>query len=305
MRILIINNLASGSSGGSIFQFMHRVAQDGDEIVLRSTDGTTDLRTFLDDATDFDLVVPCGGDGTVAMVCYALRNSGVPILPYPAGTANLLTTNNLASPDDPASLAEMAHSMRVLDFDLAEMVVGDKVFGFNIIAGAGYDAVIMDAAKPSKKALGALAYVGAAFSNPMPPLSHLTLELDGETVEADGMGVLIMNFSKIILDIGITHENTPRDGLLDVVIMKTNNAFELIPTAGAALLDLIGDFPDRGDALEVHRCKEVSVVADPPLPVQFDGETFDGETPFSAHIIEGACKLVLSEKGYELFNTAE
>ena len=301
MRVLVIVNLGSGSAGGGIYQFMRKIASDGDEIVVRSTDGTTDLRTFLTDVAEFDLVVPCGGDGTVAMVCYETRYSGVPVLPYPAGTANLLTTNNIASPDDPASLAQMAKDMRVLDFDLVELTVGENTFGFDIIAGAGYDAVIMDAAKPSKKAMGPLAYVGAAFTNPVPPTSHFTLTLDGETVEADGMGVLIMNFSKIILDIGITHENTPRDGLLDVVIMKTNNAFELIPTAGAALLDLLGDFPERGDALEVHRCREVSVTADPPLPVQFDGETFDGETPFTARVLPGACKLVLSEKGYDLF----
>ena len=95
MKVLIINNLASGYREGSIYDFMRSFVEDGDEVCLRSSDGGTSIDSLLDDADSFDVVVASGGDGTIASVAYRLRNTGVPILPYPAGTANLLSLNLL------------------------------------------------------------------------------------------------------------------------------------------------------------------------------------------------------------------
>ena len=66
MKLLIINNLASGYGEGAVYDFIRSLARDGDEVCVRSTDGTTDLRGMLDDASSFDAVVASGGDGTVA-----------------------------------------------------------------------------------------------------------------------------------------------------------------------------------------------------------------------------------------------
>ena len=93
MKLLIINNLASGYGEGAVYDFIRSLARDGDEVCVRSTDGTTDLRGMLDDASSFDAVVASGGDGTVATVSYLLAGTGIPILPFPAGTANLLALN--------------------------------------------------------------------------------------------------------------------------------------------------------------------------------------------------------------------
>ena len=65
-----------------------------------------------------------------------------------------------------------------------------------------------------------------------------------------------MNFSKIQFDITVTHENEPRDGVFDVVVLKAQNAFELIPALLAGLLDRGGDFPERTGSLEIHRARE-------------------------------------------------
>ena len=106
MKLLVINNLASGFGEGSVYDFIRSFARDGDEVCVRSTDGTTDVRDLLGDAEEFDAVVASGGDGTVATVSYRLANTGVPILPFPAGTANLLAAN-LASPMEPHALAKL------------------------------------------------------------------------------------------------------------------------------------------------------------------------------------------------------
>ena len=300
MKLLVINNLASGFGEGSVYDFIRSFARDGDEVCVRSTDGTTDVRDLLGDAEAFDAVVASGGDGTVATVSYRLANTGVPILPFPAGTANLLAAN-LASPMEHHALAKLVREERTLDFDLGEIEVDGHRFGFGIMAGAGYDAAIMHGAAPAKRLLGPMAYFSAALANPLPQTSRFKLDLDGEHVESEGLGILLVNFSKIQFDITVTHGNEPRDGVFDVVVLKAQNAFELIPALLAGLLDRGGDFPDRTGSLEIHRAREVRVEADPPMEVQYDGEATNLTTPFTAHIMRRAARFFVSEEGWDLF----
>ncbi|MEA5019509.1 MAG: diacylglycerol kinase family protein [Gordonibacter sp.] len=300
MKLLVINNLASGLGDGGIYDFIRSFAQDDDEVCLRFTDGNTDVRELLGDVEAFDAVVASGGDGTVATISYHLANTGIPILPFPAGTANLLAAN-LASPMEPHALAKLVRENRTLDFDLGEVDVAGHQFGFAIMAGAGYDATIMHGAASSKRLLGPMAYFSAAIANPLPQKSHFKLELDGETIESDGLGVLLVNFSKLQFDIAVTHENEPRDGVFDVVILKAQNAFELIPALLAGLLDRGGEFPNRTDSLEIHQARNVRVEADPPMEVQYDGEPTRLTTPFTAHVLRHAACFYVSQEGYELF----
>lgn len=300
MKLLIINNLASGYGEGAIYDFIRSFAQDGDEICIRSTNGESDIRTLLDDAASFDAVVASGGDGTVATVSYCLRDTGIPILPFPAGTANLLALN-ICSPIETHALSTLVRNGKTLDFDMGEIEVDGHTFGFEIMAGAGYDATIMKNAKSSKRLLGSMAYFSAAITNPMPQKSHFTIKLDDETIEQDGLGILVVNFSKIQFDITVTHENKPRDGALDVVILKASNAFELIPALIAGILDRDGEFPDRSDALEIHSAHQVEVIADPPMEVQYDGEATKMTTPFKVRVLKNATRLIVSEEGYDLF----
>ena len=136
VKLLVINNLSSGFGEGAVYDFARSFSRDGDEVCLRSTDGATDVRDLLRDAAAFDAVVASGGDGTVATVSYLLANTGVPVLPFPAGTANLLALN-LASPLEPHALAKMVREGRTLDFDLGEIEVAGRRFGFGIMAGSG------------------------------------------------------------------------------------------------------------------------------------------------------------------------
>lgn len=301
MKLLIINNLASGYGEGAIYDFIRSFVEDGDEICIRSSNGTTEIADLLYDASSFDEVVASGGDGTIASISYYLRNTGIPILPFPAGTANLLALN-LASPIEPHALGVLARKGKTLDFDIGELEVDGRTFGFEIMAGAGYDATIMKNAKPSKRILGPMAYFSAAITNPVPQKSQFTVVLDDRVIRSEGLGILIVNFSKIQFDISVTHNNDPRDGAFEVVILKASTAFELIPAFVAGLLDRDGEFPDRSDALEIHSAQSVTVVANPPMEVQYDGETTKMTTPFKARILRQATRLIVSDEGYDLFN---
>lgn len=300
VKLLVINNLNSGYGEGAVYDFIRSFARDGDEVCLRSTDGSTEVTTMLDDAGSFDAVIASGGDGTVAAISYCLAGTGIPVLPFPAGTANLLALN-LSSPNEPHALAKLVRAGLTLDFDLGEIEIGGRSFGFVIMAGAGYDAAIMRDAKPHKRVWGPMAYFSAAIANPLPQKSRFEMVLDGRRVESEGLGILLVNFAKIQFDLAVTHDNEPRDGVLGVVILKGKSAFDLIPALIASALDRDGAHPDRTDSLEIYYAREVAVTAVPPMEVQFDGEIPGLTTPFTARVLPGAARYYVSEEGYELF----
>lgn len=302
MKLLVINNLASGYREGAIYDFVRSFALDGDEVTLRCTDGTTDLRLFLHDAEEYDVVVASGGDGTVSAVTYLLAETGIPVLPFPAGTANLLAMN-LASPSEPHALAKMTRAGNLLDFDMGEIELADgERMGFMIMAGAGYDATIMKGAAAGKKILGPMAYFTSAVANATPQHADFTLTIDGKVVKSSGVGVLIVNFSKIQFDLSVVHENQPRDGAFDVVVLNTKDAFGLLPALMACILDRSGEFPERSDALEIHRGTEITVDADPALLVQYDGEVTNLKTPFTVRMLPKAARLIVSDEAKKIFN---
>ncbi|MGN0046937.1 MAG: diacylglycerol/lipid kinase family protein [Eggerthellaceae bacterium] len=300
MRTLVVNNTKAGAADGAIFDFIRLISDEDTEVVVRNLGPSLTTSQALTDAADFDLVVASGGDGTLASVSYELRNTGIPILPFPAGTSNALATN-LLSPTETHALADLAKNMLTLDFDLAEFECQGTTYGFELVAGCGYDATIMSKAAELKQAMGSLAYFHAALTNPLPVHSSFTITLDDDTVlNRQGVGVLVANFSKLQFDLPVASENLPRDGLLDVVILGTNNAVELIPGLISTILDKEHDAKNRM-GLEFYKAKKVEVVADPALPVQYDGEPVEGTSPYVARILPGAARYVVCQECYDQY----
>ena len=126
----------------------------------------------------------------------------------------------------------------------------------------------------------------------MPTRAHFTLELDGEVVESDGIAVLLVNFGHVAEGISVTPRNNPRDGLFEVVIIKARTNIELLPVAINALLDR----EKQTELIELHRASHVVVRSDPPLPIQFDGEPAGLLTPFSARVLPGAARLIVTHE---------
>lgn len=299
MKLLIIDNQGAGLKDGSTYDFVRAFAKDGDEVVIRPTDGHTRIEDILGDAGAFDGVVAAGGDGTVAAVCSALRFSGVPILPFPAGTANL-TTLNLNSPDEVHALAALVREMRILDFDLGEFETSHGKTCFVMMAGAGFDGSIMKTAAPLKQRLGPLAYYQAVMQHVTPPVAHFVLDIDGVREEVDALGVLGINFSQVQAGVSITHENRPRDGFLDIALLKGKTAFDLIPAVGAAILDVEGDVPSRAQ-VEFRRAREVHATFLPSLDTQYDGEPLETESEFTLRVLPSATRFFVTEETYRTF----
>jgi diacylglycerol kinase family enzyme len=296
MRVLtIVNTRArSGASDADLYDFLRVLGVEGCEIVLRFIDGGS-ADELLSDATTFDRVVAVGGDGTVSAVAYALRNTGVPILAYPGGTANLLSTA-MGLPLEPRALGHSLLDSPIEPVDIGELQFGveeDQRLGFVNVAGAGFDAAIMQSAQSLKAALGPAAYLVAAVQNIAPTFSEFELDIDGEHVSSSGMAVLLVNFGRVTFDLPITAGADPADGKLEVVLLKGRSVPSLIPVALSSILGRVGQHVDPGQALEVYQARRVEVSAYPPLRMQSDGDVIAAMTPFAAEVIPAAASFVV------------
>ncbi|MHB1323200.1 MAG: diacylglycerol/lipid kinase family protein [Coriobacteriia bacterium] len=299
MNILLVNNLRSGIGDSGVFEFVRELGARRCEVTMRFLNEDADIDHLLRDASDYARVVAAGGDGTVSAVAYALRGTGIPLLAYPAGTGNLVA-RNLNLPLDPLELALTTIAGRTISIDLGEMTLparsGMKPVrkGFVIAAGAGFDAKIMESARGLKSTLGEGAYIIGAMQNLAPTLSRFTLTLDGRSFETDGIAVLLMNLARTQLDLVVAHGADAQDGMLEVVVVKTPSPAGLLPAIWAAMLDRLGDHPDR-PGLEIHTASTAHVTAEPPLALEYDGEVLDARTPFSATVLPRAATFIVSE----------
>lgn len=301
MNILMIANLRSGIGDPGLYDFVRELGSHHVDVTLRFLHEDTDLTHLLRDVDSYARVVAAGGDGTVSAVAYALRDTGIPLLAYPAGTANLLA-RNLRLPLDPAELAIALIAGRTVSIDLGELVLPgsgarrELTTGFAIAAGAGFDATIMESANNLKSTLGEGAYILAALQNLNPRVSRFVLELDDRVVETDGIAVLVMNLARIQFDIAVTHGADAQDGLLEVVVVTASTPAGLLPAIWAALVDRLQPHPQR-PGLEVHTASHIRITADPPLPIEYDGETLPtSTTPMTARVLPRAGTFIVSDE---------
>lgn len=297
MNILMVANMRSGLGDPTLYDYVKDLGEAGTEVTLRFLNEGGDLAHLLRDAADYDRVVAAGGDGTLSSVAYALRGSGLPIVPYPAGTANLLA-RNLHVPFDPHELAKLTLGGRTIDIDVGELSTGEGAEasrrGFVIMAGAGFDAAVMAKATELKPLIGEGAYIIGAIQNLQPTVATFDLELDGEHIRTKGIAVILVNLARIQFDLAVTHGSDAQDGLLEVVVVKTRTVAGLIPAIWAALLDRIGHHPAR-PSLEVRTARDIRITSTPPLPLQADGDTLQRDTPVSARVLQRAARFVIPE----------
>ncbi len=293
MRILIVVNLRAGQGDAGLYEYVRELGRSGAELTMRFLGQDSRLPDALKDAAEFNRIVAAGGDGTVSAVCYHAARTGVPILPYPAGTANLFALN-MRLPADPRELARLTIEGSVRDVDLGEITygAGDRC-GFMVAAGAGFDAAIMEAADRLKPTLGTAAYLVGALQNLTPKVARFSLDTDGEKIESEGIAALVMNVARIQFDLALTQTSDPSDGVFEVVIVRTRNVPGLIPTVWGAFLDRFVQKPGHAAGLEVHSGRNVTIASEPALTLQYDGEVLPATTPLRVGVLPGAARIVV------------
>ncbi len=223
--------------------------------------GTGQTRAALDAGAD--VVIACGGDGTVRACAEALARTGVPLGIVPAGTGNLLA-RNLAIPRKPAEAVAAALTGPRRRLDLGR-VNGEA---FAVMAGVGFDArMIADAPRDWKNRLGSLAYVASAVRHLRDPNDPMRVTVDGEpTASGYFTSVLVGNVGKVQADLPVFPDADPADGRLDLLWVQVDGLWDWLAAAWAVLVGRKDPRVDRS------RANEIVVELGRPVPYEIDGE---------------------------------
>ena len=299
MRYLIIHNPASGPRSDEIFVFIRELAQAGDEVVVRCLEPGQGADAAAVDVRAFDRVVASGGDGTVASILDALRDTHVPVLVFPSGTANLLA-NNIGNAAEATALAAACRRGRTVRADMAELFWADEAGdvhrrGFSIIAGTGFDADLMKDAEPVKADVGEVAYFLSVLNNLEPQVAHFKIESAEGTLEMDGIGCMVANTSVIQNGVNLFPNCTMTDGLIDIAVIEPARTLELAPTLVSAILDPQGTLLGRPQ-LTIFQTREARITCTPPLNMEFDGEIISNNAGvFGARALPGCLDLIVDD----------
>ncbi|MFF9982533.1 diacylglycerol kinase family protein [Streptomyces erythrochromogenes] len=173
-----------------------------------------------------DLVVVCGGDGTVRVCADVVAGTGIPLALVPCGTGNLLA-RNLDLPSDPATALDEALAGGDFAIDVGR-VEGDGLppTRFTVMAGAGFDAAMVRDASPVLKArLGWAAYALSAARHLRDPRMRLSLRLDGgRRIRRRARMVVIGNVGSLQAGLELLPRARPDSGRLEVVLFDPRGA---------------------------------------------------------------------------------
>ncbi|MEU4127103.1 diacylglycerol kinase family protein [Streptomyces virginiae] len=173
-----------------------------------------------------DLVVVCGGDGTVRVCADAVAGTGIPLALVPCGTGNLLA-RNLDLPSDPATALDEALAGGDFRIDVGR-VEGDglRPTRFTVMAGAGFDAAMVRDASPVLKAhLGWAAYGLSAARHLRDPRMRLSLRLDGgRRIRRRARMVVIGNVGALQAGLELLPRARPDSGRMEVVLFDPRGA---------------------------------------------------------------------------------
>ncbi|MDX6300476.1 MAG: hypothetical protein QOF53_1690 [Nocardioidaceae bacterium] len=233
-----------------------------------------------------ELVLVCGGDGTVRTVCAELAGTGVSVGVVPAGTGNLLA-RNLGIPLHLQAAVDVALNGQDRAIDLVK-VSGDGLGDdehFMVMAGMGFDAAVMEGANDRIKAkVGWLAYVVSGVRNMMFPAVRVDVSVDGgDWTRHRARTVLIGNVGYLQAGMPLLPDAAIDDGVLDVVLLHPSRFLSWIPLAVRVLRK--GRRTD--DLINRMTGRTVTVRAQSDTPRQLDGDPIGAGRELHAECVHG------------------
>ncbi|TQL66178.1 YegS/Rv2252/BmrU family lipid kinase [Nocardioides albertanoniae] len=218
-----------------------------------------------------DLVLVCGGDGTVREVCSALAGTGIAVGIVPGGTGNLLA-RNLSIPLYIRAAIDVALTGQDRAIDLVE-VSGDNLedTNFLVMAGMGFDAAIMSGVNEDiKKRIGWMAYVLSALKSLMFPSMRLEISVDdSEFTKHRARTVVVGNVGYLQANMPLLPEASLDDGLVDVVLLYPQRFWSWLPLA----FRVLSKQPRTDDLLNRMTGRSVVIRTNHDQPRQLDGDT--------------------------------
>ena len=238
-----------------------------------------------------DIVVACGGDGTVREVVSGLAGSDTALGTIAAGTANVWA-REIYLPRGPAAALAMLPWARAARVDVG-MANGRH---FLLMCSVGLDAETVrqvGAGRP-KRWFGRGAYVLAGARNALRARPVVARIVAGEqTLERDLLMAVAGNTRLYGGAVRITRHARIDDGLLDLCTFSGGGLLHRARLAARVVRsDLERDAPDGVDYL---RSAAIEIETERPMAVQVDGE-YAGETPLHLAVLPAALTVLMAPR---------
>ena len=293
MKILLIVNPCSGRAKmrTELLKVVEILSADNNLVTVYPTKARGDATEFIKNHTDlsYDLIVVCGGDGTLNEVITGLMQSGIHrTLGYiPSGTLNEWSSGLHISRNIKQAANDILTGNRI-QLDIGRF--GDKYFSYTASFGAFTDASY-SAPQDVKNVLGQAAYFfeGIKSLGNIKPV-HLKFTADGKETEGDFLFGAVSNSMSVG---GIVKFNESavklNDGKFEILLIRNpDNILKLQPIIDGILKQ---DFNREG--IEFFTADSVTVTGGEELSWTLDGEFAKGENEITISNLHNAIELIV------------
>ena len=253
-------------------------------------DATDFVSTIKQD--EFDIIVVCGGDGTLNEVITGLMHSGIKCrLGYiPSGTLNEWSSGLNISKDISKAANDIINGEEIA-LDIGKF--GNRYFSYTASFGA-FTSASYSAPQDVKNILGQAAYFfeGIKSLGNIKPI-HLKFTSEEKEIEGDYLFGAVSNSMSVG---GIVKFNDSlvkfNDGLFEVLLIKNpENILKLQPLIDGILRQEL----DR-EGIEFYHTKEITVTGGAGMAWTLDGEYAEGQETVKISNIQNAIKFIIPKK---------
>ena len=271
-------------------------SQAGYEVLTHMTLGQGDAVEVVErHGKDVDLVVCCGGDGTLNETVTGLLRAGAdtPVGYIPAGSTNDFAASLKLSTNIPRAAQEIVEGQPVR-YDVGKF--GDRYFSYVASFGA-FTKSSYTTPQSIKNALGHTAYVLSGITE-LSQISneHIRMEIDGQVVEDDFLFGAICNSTSVggiltldpkVVDMG--------DGLFEILLIRAPQSLAEISECIQALQN-----QQYNCAIMTFRsARKVRIYASPDMPWTLDGEKEDGHEMVDVENLHHAIQLIQKRESHD------
>ena len=246
-----------------------------------------DVGVALNDIKDgnYKYILIAGGDGTVDSVVNAMPKNGVslPIGILPVGTANDFS-KFLGMPSDVEEACKQILSSEVKSVDLGS--INDKYF-VNVASTGLFTDVSQKTDVNLKNTIGKLAYYLKGLEE-LPNFRKLHVNILSKEVEFDGEMYLLLVFNGATAgNFNLATRADACDGLLDIIMFKAVQIYELLPLF---IKVLKGEHLDSNKVL-YFKTDYLKVECHEDIVTDIDGEK-GPDFPLEIKCIKGGLKIL-------------
>lgn len=237
---------------------------------------------------DWDLIIACGGDGTVNEVAKGIVMGGrkIPVAILAAGTVNDFATY-MGLPRTSRSFFDMIENGKAIDVDLGK--VNDEYF-VNVAASGLLTNVGYQVQPEIKAILGRTAYYLEGLKEipkqKFKPIK-VSFESDEYTMEEDILLFLITNSSSIGGFKKLAPEANVSDGYLDSIIIKKSEVQDLV----SIFINIFSGDHINHPNVEYFKTKKIAISTEEDVPIDIDGE-YGGKLPATFEVVPHSFKIL-------------